>query len=110
MRTHGRSYSLLCDAQKADVHFLVGGTQTNLTAIAAFLRSHEAVIAPNSGHINVHETGAVEGCGHKILTSESADGKIAPYWVFMKGRLLYSSLTFSQKTMKMEHIELIGLI
>ena len=79
----------LCDAPKADVHFLVGGTQTNLTAIAAFLRPHEAVIAPNSGQINVHETGAVEASGHKILTSESADGKIAPEHI----RTLYSLCT-----------------
>jgi len=51
----------------ASVHFIPGGTQTNLTAIAAFLRPHEAVIAPGTSHINVHETGAIECAGHKIL-------------------------------------------
>jgi threonine aldolase len=60
----------------ADVHFLMGGTQTNLTALGAFLRPHEAVIAAVTAHINGHETGAVEATGHKILTCESADGKV----------------------------------
>ncbi|MDR1797750.1 MAG: aminotransferase class I/II-fold pyridoxal phosphate-dependent enzyme [Clostridiales Family XIII bacterium] len=62
----------------ADIHFLVGGTQANLTAIGAFLRPHEAVIAPASAHINTHETGAVEATGHKILTVDRPDGKIGP--------------------------------
>ena len=52
---------------QAQVHFLVGGTQTNQTAISAFLRPHEAVICAASGHINVHETGAIEATGHKCL-------------------------------------------
>ncbi|MBR0599682.1 threonine aldolase family protein [Sinanaerobacter chloroacetimidivorans] len=59
-----------------DVHFLVGGTQTNFTAISAFLRPHEAVISAATGHICVHETGAIEATGHKILTKSSADGKL----------------------------------
>ena len=49
----------------ADVHFLVGGTQANMTVIAAALRPYEAVLCADTGHINVHETGAVEGTGHK---------------------------------------------
>jgi threonine aldolase len=61
-----------------DIHFLVGGTQTNFTAISAFLRAHEAVIAANTGHIFVHETGAVEATGHKVLTCDSSDGKLRP--------------------------------
>ncbi|KAB7663638.1 threonine aldolase family protein [Bacillus sp. B1-b2] len=61
-----------------DVHFLVGGTQTNLIAISAFLRPHEAAIAADSGHIYVHETGAIEATGHKVLTVETADGKLTP--------------------------------
>jgi threonine aldolase len=60
----------------ADVHFLAGGTQTNLTAIAAFLKPHEAVIAAESSHINMHETGAIEACGHKILLGKASDGKL----------------------------------
>ena len=55
----------LCAAHGAAVHFLVGGTQTNLTAIAAFLRPHQAVIAAATGHVCVHETGAIEATGHK---------------------------------------------
>lgn len=60
----------------ADVHFLVGGTQANQTCISAFLRSHEAVIAVETGHINVHETGAIETTGHKVLTVMGKDGKV----------------------------------
>ena len=56
----------LCAAPDADVHFLAGGTQTNLTAVAAFLRPHEAVIAASTGHVCVHETGASEATGHKL--------------------------------------------
>lgn len=62
--------------EDVDVHLLVGGTQTNLTAISAFLRPHEAVIAAESGHIFVHETGAIEATGHKVIAAPSEDGKI----------------------------------
>ena len=62
----------------ADIHFFVGGTQTNLTAIAAFLRPHQAVIAASTSHINVHETGAIEATGHKILLRPTDDGKLTP--------------------------------
>jgi threonine aldolase len=58
----------------ADVHFLVTGTQTNTIAIAHFLRPYEAVIATDLGHISVHETGAIEATGHKIIEMESRDG------------------------------------
>ena len=66
-----------CDRDDLAVHFLVGGTQTNLIVIDAALRSHQAVIGAVSAHINVHETGAVEATGHKVLTLQSNDGKIA---------------------------------
>lgn len=59
-----------------DIHLLSGGTQTNLIAISAFLRPHEAVIAANTGHILVHETGAVEATGHKIISLEVGEGKL----------------------------------
>ncbi|MBS5149764.1 MAG: low specificity L-threonine aldolase [Butyricicoccus pullicaecorum] len=62
----------------AEVHFLVGGTQTNMTMIASALRPFEAVICAESGHINVHETGAIEGTGHKVLGVPKADGKLTP--------------------------------
>ncbi len=67
-----------CQAPKAKIHFLVGGTITNLLAISAFLRPHQAVISAQSGHIGVHETGAIEATGHKILTVASTDGKLYP--------------------------------
>ena len=66
----------LCENEALDVHFLVGGTQTNTTVIAAALRPHQGVIAAASGHINVHETGAIEATGHKVLAVPSADGKL----------------------------------
>ena len=66
-----------CGRENADVHFLVGGTQTNLTLIAAALRPHQAAVCAESGHIHVHETGAVESAGHKCLTLPSGDGKIS---------------------------------
>ena len=61
---------------KASVHFLVGGTQTNLTFIASILRPIDAVIAVDSAHIYVHETGAIEAGGHKILITPGREGKI----------------------------------
>lgn len=66
----------LCNREDADVHFLVGGTQTNFTVISSILRPHQGVLCANTGHINVHETGAVEATGHKVLTLKSGDGKI----------------------------------
>ena len=66
----------VCEAPEADVHFLVGGTQTNVTVISAALRHYQGVITAVTGHINVHETGALESCGHKCLTIETADGKL----------------------------------
>lgn len=65
-----------CGCETADVHFMVGGTQANFTVISSILRPFQGVIAAESGHINVHETGAVEGTGHKVLTLPSEDGKI----------------------------------
>ena len=65
-----------CGGADADVHFLVGGTQTNMTLIAAALRPHQGAVCAESGHIHVHETGSVEATGHKCLTLPSPDGKI----------------------------------
>ena len=67
---------MLCKDDTADVHFLVGGTQTNVTVISAILRPYQGAIAAHTGHINVHETGAVEATGHKVLPITSEDGKI----------------------------------
>ena len=59
-----------------DIHFLVGGTITNKTVISHILRPYEAVISATTGHINVHETGAIEASGHKVVTINSYDGKV----------------------------------
>jgi len=64
-----------------DIHMFMGGTQTNLTAISAFLRPHEAAIAANTGHILVHETGAIEATGHKVISIEVKDGKLSPEYI-----------------------------
>ncbi len=66
----------LCKNDALAVHFLVGGTQVNLTVIDAALRPHQGVIGAVSAHIHVHETGAVEATGHKVLAVASADGKL----------------------------------
>ncbi len=62
--------------KNADVHFLVGGTQTNMLMISYALKHYQAVIACDEGHIHVHETGAVEGAGHKILVKPHVHGKV----------------------------------
>lgn len=64
-------------APQAAVHFLVGGTQTNLTVIASALKPYQCVISADSGHINVHETGAIEATGHRVLTVPATEGKIS---------------------------------
>ena len=65
-----------CDAPKAQVYFMVGGTQTNATIIDGILARHEGVLAAESAHINVHEAGAIESCGHKVLTLPQHEGKV----------------------------------
>lgn len=66
-----------CCAPEADVRFLVGGTQTNATIIRSILRPYEGVVAADTGHIAVHEAGAIEATGHKVLTIASVDGKLS---------------------------------
>ena len=66
----------VCAAPEADVHFLVGGTQTNTTVIAAVLRPWQGVLCAVSGHINCHEAGAIESTGHKVITLPTTNGKI----------------------------------
>ncbi|MBQ8201744.1 MAG: aminotransferase class I/II-fold pyridoxal phosphate-dependent enzyme [Clostridia bacterium] len=61
---------------ESHVHFLVGGTQANMTVISAALRPYEGVLCADSGHINVHETGAIESTGHKCLALPAKDGRI----------------------------------
>ncbi len=69
IREHCKDFSL-------GVQFLVGGTQANVTVIDAFLRSYQGVISADSGHINVHETGAPEATGHKVIALPSKDGRL----------------------------------
>lgn len=88
-RTPGYGDDEICDAARAMIQaeigrsdalirFIPGGTQTNQIMIAHALRPHEAVIAAANGHINVHETGAIEATGHKVLTAPTPDGKLTP--------------------------------
>lgn len=86
-QTHGYGFDPYCESatgkiraacgnNRARVHFLIGGTQTNATVISSVLKPYQAVICANTGHINVHETGAVEHGGHKIIALPSNDGKV----------------------------------
>ena len=67
----------LCACSDAAVHFLVGGTQANLIVISSALRPYQGVLCADTGHIHVHETGAVEATGHKVLALPSHEGKIS---------------------------------
>lgn len=67
-----------CGCPDALVHFLAGGTQTNKVAIDALAESYEAVVCASTGHIATHETGAIEACGHKVITLEGEYGKLLP--------------------------------
>lgn len=67
-----------CAMPEADVHFLVGGTQTNSIVIASLLHGCEGVISAHTGHVNVHEGGAIEATGHKVLALPGSEGKLAP--------------------------------
>ncbi|MEG1994279.1 MAG: aminotransferase class I/II-fold pyridoxal phosphate-dependent enzyme, partial [Oscillospiraceae bacterium] len=67
-----------CGMDNVDVHFLVGGTQANFTIISSILKPYQGVISAKTGHINIHETGAIEATGHKVLALPcSVDGKIS---------------------------------
>lgn len=70
-----------CKSPESDVHFLIGGTQTNTTVISAILRTYQAVISAETGHINVHECGAIEATGHKVIALPSSDGKLTAQMV-----------------------------
>ena len=66
-----------CRCPEAEIHFMVGGTQTNATVISSLLKPWQGVLAAETGHIAVHEAGAIEAGGHKVLTLPSRDGKIS---------------------------------
>ena len=65
-----------CDCPQAEVRFLMGGTQTNQIMIDSLLQSYQGVIAAKTGHVSVHEAGAIEFGGHKVLELDTADGKL----------------------------------
>lgn len=67
-----------CACPEAEVEFLVGGTQTNAAVISSMLRDYEGVVAARTGHVSVHEAGAVEYAGHKVLEIPQKEGKIVP--------------------------------
>ena len=87
-----------CNAPDMAVHFLVGGTQANLTVIDAALRPHQAAVSADLGHINSHETGAVEATGHKVMALPSTDGKITAEQVAKMVEEHYASASFEHTT------------
>ena len=87
-----------CNAPQMAVHFLVGGTQANLTVIDAALRPHQAAVSADLGHINSHETGAVEATGHKVMALPSTDGKITAEQVARMVEEHYASASFEHTT------------
>ena len=84
--------------EDAAVHFLVGGTQSNLIVISAALRPHQAALCPVGGHINTHETGAIEATGHKVMTVPSDDGKLTAAQVRQVVQLHRSDSSFEHIT------------
>lgn len=68
----------LIKKENADIHLIPAGTQTNLLVISSFLRPHECVIAADTGHVSVHEAGAIEATGHKVYTVPNTKGKLTP--------------------------------
>ena len=83
-----------CGREDVAVHFLVGGTQTNMTVIDAALRPHQGALGADTAHINIHETGAVEATGHKVLWVPHHDGKITAQQVEDTVREHYASTSF----------------
>ena len=71
-----QSIKTICKNDSCDIHFVSGGTQANLLVISSVLKPYQGVISADTGHINTHETGAIEATGHKVLTIKSADGKL----------------------------------
>ena len=84
----------LCGDEDLDVHFLPGGTQANLTVIAAALRPHQGVIACGTAHISGHETGAIEATGHKVLAVPDQEGKLSAAQVKALCEAHYADPTF----------------
>lgn len=92
-----------CQLPQAAVHFLVGGTQTNTTVIYALLRPWEGVLSVDTGHINCHESGAIEGTGHKVLALPGVNGKLT-------ARLVEDAVLAWQQDASWEHIVKPGMV
>ena len=92
-----------CQCPEADIFFLVGGTQANATVIDGILRTYEGVLAVQTGHINVHESGAIEASGHKVVPLPSHDGK-------MDARELEAWLKAFRADPTLEHMVIPGVV
>ena len=84
----------LCERDDLDVHFLMGGTQANLTVLSAALRPWQGVVSTDAGHIAVHETGSIEACGHKVLCIPHENGKLRAEAVAELCRAHYADASF----------------
>ena len=89
----------LCQAPEAHVHFLMGGTQANLTVLSAALKPWQGVIAADTGHIAVHETGSIEACGHKVLALPNESGRLRAEQVERFCRMHYEDETHEHMVM-----------
>lgn len=85
-----RKIKAACGNDNIDVYFLIGGTQTNQVVIGTMLKSYEGVIAADTGHVSLHEAGAIEYTGHKVISIKSADGKITAEAVSKRVNEFYS--------------------
>lgn len=93
----------VCACPGAAVHYLVGGTQTNTTVIYSLLRPWEGVLSADTGHINCHESGAIEGTGHKVLALPAQDGKLT-------GRMVADAYNAWKNDASWEHIVKPGMV
>lgn len=92
-----------CGTPDADIHFLVGGTQTNTAVIASILRPYQGVLAAVSGHVNCHESGAIESTGHKVIALPAVNGKIT-------ARQVAEYVEWHRNDESMEHIVYPGMV
>lgn len=89
----------MCGLARGSVYFLTGGTQTNLVAIDRLAPPGEGVLCTEDAHINVHEAGAIEGAGHKVITVDSADGKLSAETVDAYMRDFYADATWPHRVL-----------
>ena len=92
-----------CNCLDAEIYFLTGGTQTNATVIDALLHSYEGVVAVKSGHISIHEAGAIEAGGHKVLEVEGKNGKLS-------SKIVEQYLSIFEEDENREHMVAPGMV